>query len=355
MWGVEFTSDEPFAYSVIGVQYQGETPRETTWSLIRKLDELLLGSSAAAGPAHTDHLVEDGHGHLQGWKSRIWLSYWATSKEYDAWKQSPPVAEFWNALPTDAGVYREVLRVSPRRTQLGTNKEKESGMGHIGSLKPLGEKSMYWGCYRDRYLDSSADNKLSSTLDAVPDPIRPRPSKGTATQIRPGRTTIKSFPENLCFVVEGQDHSEITVEEKKHWFEHFDGAVTKWMQDLMDAGPEEGILDAKVCYSNDSGLYRNDTVSALNYNKKVQLFWFLDHRHMEKIGRSNKGHVALRHSFIQSYCPAGPMGADGKLLLWVETSVLKADEIEAEYIGAVEGTGFMAYDHHPEFQSTQAA
>lgn len=351
MWGVEFTSDEPFAYSVFGVQYEGETPREATWSLIQELDSLITSSAT-----HTDPLVENGHGHLAGWKSRVWLSYWSTSSEYDAWWQSPAVTKFWGSLPADAGVYREVMRVSPRRTQLGTNKERESGLGHIGSLKPLGEKSMYWGCYRDRYLDSSRENKMSSSLDVLPAPSRPsKQGAAAAVQIRPGRTRINSFPDNLCFVVEGQDHSEISVEEKKHWFEHFDGPVTKWIQDLMDAGPEEGLLDAKVCYANDSGLYRNDTVSALNYNKKVQLFWFLDHRHMEKIGRSNKGHVALRNSFIQSYCPAGPMGVNGKLLLWVETSVLKADEIEAEYIGAAEGTGFMAYDHHPEFQSTRTA
>lgn len=346
MWGVEFPSDEPFAYSVIGVQYEGETPSEVTWSLIQELDELIKSSAK-----HTDHLVEDGRNHFAGWNSRVWLSYWSTSKEHDEWWQSPAVTKFWSSLPADAGVYREVLRVSPRRTQLGTNKERESGMGHIGSLTPLGEKTMYWGCYRDRYLDSSKENRMSSSLDALPAPTRP--PKGAA-KIRPGRTRITSFPDNLCFVVEGQDHSEISPEEKEHWFENFDGLVTKWMQDLMEAGPEEGVVDAKVCYSNDSGLYRNDKVSALNYNKKVQLFWFLDHRHMEKIGRSNKGHVALRNSFIQSYCPAGPMGVNGKLLLWVETSVLKADEIEAEYIGVLEGTGFMAYDHHPEFRSTRS-
>lgn len=350
MWGVDFTSDEPFAYTVVGVQYQGEAPREATRSLIRELDALITSSAAT----HTDHLVEDGRRHLAGWTSRVWLSYWATAAAYDAWWQSPAVASFWSSLPADAGVYRELMRVSPHRTQLGTNKERESGLAHVGSLKPLGDKSMYWGCYRDRYLDSSRDNRMSSPLDAVPAPNRPSGAEGAAT-IRPGRTTITTFPDNLCFVVEGQDHSDISANEKKHWFEHFDGPVTKWMQDLMDAGPDEGILDAKVCYSDGSGLYRNDTVSALNYNRKIQLFWFLDHHHMEKIGRANKGHVALRNSFIQSYCPAGPMGVNGKLLLWVETSVLKADEIEAEYVGAVEGTGFMAYDHHPGFQSTRAA
>lgn len=376
MWGVEFPSDEPFVYSVMGVQYEGDAPSdEATQSRIQQLDAVLTASSAT----HTDPLVENGHGPLAGWTSRLWLSYWATARDYDAWWHSPAVAAFWRALPADAGVYREVLRVSPRRTQLGTNKERPSGLGHLGRLTPLGDKTMYWGCYRDRYQDASRENRLGSSLDdddALSALRRPRtttttttsPSSATPT-IRPGRTRITSFPDNLCFVVEGQDHGAISPEERTHWFEHFDGLVTTWMQDLLDAGPEQGVLDAKICYaapedpssstsssssSSSSPPYRHDPrVPALNHNKKVQLFWFLDHRHMEKIGRANKGHVALRNSFIQSYCPAGPMGVNGQLLLWVETSVVKADEIEAEYVGVVEGTGFLAYDHHPAFQSTQ--
>lgn len=365
MWGVEFPSDEALAYSLIGVQYKGPTPPAQKAARIAALDALLKSSDS--GAAHTDDLVQQGHGAQADWHTRLWLSYWPTATAYDAWARQPAVASFWRGLPAaDAGVYREVLRVSPRRAQLGTNKDQDAGLRHLGRPKPLGEKAMYWGCYRDRYADTAAGHALASPLaGSAPEP-RGRPGTGTGpARIRAGRTRVTRFPDHLCFVVEGQDHAALSPDEKDHWFQHFDGAVTTWMQDLLAAGPDDGLLDAKICYAPDSGRYHSnnndndqdddDVVTALHYNKKVQLFWFLDHRHMEKLGRSNKGHAALRQRFIQSYCPAGPMGAHGKLRLWVETSVLKADEIEAEYVGVVEGTGFLAYDHHPAFASTREA
>lgn len=393
MWGVDFPSDEPLAYTVIGVQYPtggSEKKEETTTAvppppeaqalLIKTLDTLLTPSSpssAAPAPAHTDRLLEDGRGHLAGWATRLWLSYWPTARAYDDWARSPAVAAFWAALAPDAGVYREVVRIAPPRAQLGTNHDdRPAGLGHVGALKPQFDKALYWGCYRDRYRASSElsscpgrrsgeeeenNNRMDSPLGALPTPRRSSREGGTTVRRRPGRTTITRLPDNLCFVVEGQDHAALSPREKQHWFAHFDGPVTRWMQDLMAAGPAEGLLDAKICYADDSGRYHdtdtnNDqTPPALTYNKKVQLFWFLDHCHMEKIGRANKGHVALRNNFIQSYGPGGGMADEGNLLLWVETSVLKADEIEAEYIGVVEGTGFLAYDHHPEFQSTPTA
>lgn len=347
MWGVEFASDEPFVYSIFGVQYEGSSIPEAKRQLIETLDKLINASAT-----YTDNIIQDGQEALTGWKTRTWLSYWKTTQEYDDWWQSPDTVTFWTSLPADAGVYRETLRASPRRAQLGTNKDTKAGLAHLGSLVPNLDKSLYWGCYRDRYKDACPSNRMNSPLEVCPQPSEAATQGGS--QMRLGRTTMTTFPENLCFVVEGQDHSAISAEEKQHWFDNFDKSVTSWMQDLVHAGPAAGILDARICYAADSGLYRNDvSFPALNYNRKIQMFWFLDHKHMEKIGRVNKGHVALRSSFLESYSPTGPMGPSGQLMLWVETSVLKASEMEAEYVGVLEGTGFLAYDHHPEFQSTK--
>lgn len=350
MWGVEFASDEPFVYSVFGVQYEGNSIPEAKLPLIETLDKLINSSAT-----YTDNIIQDGQEALTGWKTRTWLSYWTTTQEYDDWWQSPATVEFWTSLPADAGVYREVLRASPRRAQFGTNKEAKSGLAHVGSLAPIVDKTLYWGCYRDRYKDACPKNRMNSPLDACPTPSNSAAYQG-CPEIRRGRTLMNRFPDNLCFVIEGQDHSAISAEEKQHWFDHFDKSVTTWMQDLLHAGPAAGILNARFCYAPDSGLYRQDvSFPALNYNRKIQLFWFLDHRHMEKIGRVNKGHVALRSGFLQSYHPTGPMGPSGQLMLWAETSVLKANEMEAEYVGVLDGTGFLAYDHHPEFRSTNQA
>lgn len=87
-----------------------------------------------------------------------------------------------------------------------------------------------------------------------------------------------------------------------------------------------------MCYAPESDVLRDSTPKALNYNKKAQLFYFKDLRHMERIGRSNKQHVELRKRFMEAYCPGGVMQS-GKLVLWVETTVLKNGEIECEYVG----------------------
>ncbi len=45
------------------------------------------------------------------------------------------------------------------------------------------------------------------------------------------------------------------------------------------------------------------------------------------------------------------MAEIARLLLWVETSVVKKGEIECEYVGCLETTGFMAYDNNDAFKS----
>jgi hypothetical protein len=264
---------------------------------------------------------------------------------YKAWWETKDVVDFWTSLPEDAGMYREILTVPRGRTQMALSAETEEGMAYVGTVKPMDQTKMgYWGCYRDRYEDGGKKDRLPSSLQAPPE------AQKATGKIRPGRVLMTTFPDNLCFVVEGQDHSSISAEEKNYWFENFDASVTNWITDLANAPPSAGILDTRLCYAPESGKYRESIPDVLNYNRKVQLFYFLDHGHMERIGKQNKGHVNLRNNFLQSYCPTGAMGQIAKLLLWVETSVLKSNEIECEYVGCLEGTGFMAYDNHSAFR-----
>ncbi|KAF7557314.1 hypothetical protein G7Z17_g837 [Cylindrodendrum hubeiense] len=337
MWGVEFDDGASFVYSVFGIQYPGVELTEPQLSLAESFHKLIDSHAA-----YIDRITQDGP---EGHSTTIWLAYWATQDAYNDWWTSAPTVEFWNSLSPNAGMWREVMVVPGRRTQFGTNETTINGMASVAKLVPNPDKSGYWGCYRDRIIEATAEERLKTPLETFPTK-KEVPGSG----IRLGRTKVVGFPDNICFVVEGQDHSLITQKEKSHWFEKFDGLVTTWMGDLVNAGPSAGILDAKVCYSKASGEYRSAEPAALNFNRKVQLFYFLDLRCMEKIGRANKGHAKLRESFMESYCPVGPMGSEGKLTLWVETSVLKSNEMEAEYVGCVESTGFMAYVGSGPFQ-----
>lgn len=116
----------------------------------------------------------------------------------------------------------------------------------------------------------------------------------------------------------------------------------------MEAGSESGILDRRICYEPDSGIFREKEPQAMNYNRKVQLFYFKDLRHMEKIERQDKGHVDLRKPFLEAYGLDGQM-ITGKVSLKVETTVLKSCEMDCEYFGCAEGTGFLAFSSTVHF------
>ncbi|KAJ5143955.1 heme-containing dehydratase [Penicillium bovifimosum] len=338
MWSAKL-ADKPFVYSIFGIQYPTGNPTSVQEALTEEFDSLISGHGT-----HIERLIQDGCATPSAGKSHVWIAYWTSSEEYQKWWTRDDVSQFWASLPSDAGMWREVLTPSPRRSQYGANKNEPSGLGNLGERFDIGRKSGYWGCYRHRLADHTSDEMVSSAKQDL-EPRRPlsKLSAGISSpEIRPGRVHMTHFPNNICFVVEGQDHSAITTEEKKLWVENFDESVSRWMKDLMEAGPESGILDRRMCYERDSGLFLEGEPQALRYNKKVQLFYFKDLRHFEKIGRQNKGHVDLRKRFLEAYGSDGHM-MNGNLSLWVETTVLKADEMDCEYVGCVDGTGFMAF------------
>ncbi|KAJ5542180.1 heme-containing dehydratase [Penicillium sp. DV-2018c] len=330
MWSAELP-DKPFAYSIFGHQYPTGTPTKAQNALTDEFDNLISGH-----PAHIERLIQDGCATPSAGKTQVWLAYWKSIEDYQKWWTRDDVSQFWAALPLDAGMWREVLTPSTRRSQYGANQHDPSGLGHLGERFDIGHKAGYWGCYRHRLSDHTSDKMVSPVKHDL-EPRRP-----SNHEIRPGRVHMTQFPDNICLVVEGQDHSAITAEEKDHWVENFDDSVCRWMKYLMEAGPESGILDRRMCYEADSGLFLEGEPKALRYNKKVQFFYFKDLYHFEKIGRQNKGHVDLRKRFLEAYTNNGKM-IDGKISLRVETSVLKADEMDCEYVGCVEGTGFMAF------------
>ncbi|EOD46993.1 putative aldoxime dehydratase protein [Neofusicoccum parvum UCRNP2] len=280
------------------------------------------------------------------------MSYWKSPNDYQQWWDGEKVSQFWASLPADAGFWREKLSLASTRAMFETNKNTPNGFAHAGSLVDLTEKTGYWGAYRDRLDDATPQDRLTSPLRAVPPPT-PR-----SARVRSGRVVIDRFPDNMCFVVEGQDHAAMGPGERDHWAENFDLLTKSWVSHVVNAGPEAGMVSARLCHAPQSGRVEGGSggtaedqgwAQAFDFNRKVQILYFLDMSYMERIGKSTKTHVDLRRKFMQSYAPTGPM-ANGDLLLWVELAVLKAQDVEAEYIGCYEGTGFMAYEEHPSFQ-----
>ncbi|PYI05741.1 hypothetical protein BO78DRAFT_317147 [Aspergillus sclerotiicarbonarius CBS 121057] len=317
----------PFTLTIIGTQ------PHTPAALITTLNSLLTTAQTDSLLTHTETLTQRSP--TSDSTSTIHLTYWPTAS-YQTWSTSPAVTTFFSTLPDTAGVYREALTIHPDRIQGASNHNTPSGCMHMGEIELHPNLSGYWGCYPDRI----AEKNITTTTE--PPSSSPSPSK-TNPKIIPGKTTLTTIPNNLCFVIEGQDHTSASETEKSYWTENFDSLAQEWVSDALDAGIKKGVLSSRACYnpsSSSSSSPSENKPYPLTLTRDLQLLYFLDINHMEKLGRTNVAHVKLRKSFMEAYGPGGVMFPGG-LKLWVETAVLRDGDFGAEYVGCVEGTGLM--------------
>ncbi|KAI1339719.1 hypothetical protein F5Y15DRAFT_381818 [Xylariaceae sp. FL0016] len=372
MLRVKFPTKHHFTVSIFGCQYHAESPSPARLGLLRDFETL----------------VRDGAVHVEEYEqndlpSKIWMSYWASPQTFKAWWDSAAVARFWAALPDDAGFWRETVSLPATRAMYETGSvARLSGFGHVGEPVPLTEKVGYWGAYRDRLTPETPGDKFPSPL--VSHPV-PRP---LTREVRAGRYQVKRFPDNICYVVEGQDYSKMGDDERDYWNQHFDGLAKQWITNVVRGGPEQGLVSARACHGFTSGKIPGSTKGAnghvtnghatngdgegdgsspsnqttipqqstnspsifpgLDYVRQTQILFWVDMSAMERMGRHDKVHVKLRRDFMKAYSPGGDM-ENGELVLWVDLGILKANEIDAEYVGCYDGTGFLAYDDHDSF------
>ncbi|KAJ3537844.1 hypothetical protein NM208_g6152 [Fusarium decemcellulare] len=361
-----FPTAHHFTVSVFGCQYHADTPSTDKLRRINNFDGLIRGAAI-----HVEELEQNDL------PSKVWMTYWPSPQAFKEWWDSDDIMSFWNSLPNDAGFWRETFSLPATRAMYESNGENPSGFGHCGESIPLTEKTGYWGAYRSRMTPDSPDDKFATALPSAP---KPRP---LTNAIRYGRTRMTKFPDNICVVVEGQDYSQMPDKEREYWDENFDGLTKQWVTNVVTAGAEKGMLSARACHGFSSGKRlgatnkvngtngttngtngtNGDTHSSANgsalfpgldYIRQAQILFWLDLSKMEYLGRWDKVHVKLRRNFMTAYSPGGDCEG-GKLLLWVDLGILKGNEIDAEYVGCYDGTGFLAYDEHPEFASDTGA
>lgn len=347
MFRADFSKNCPFALVIFGCQYHGALPNPSKASLIETFDGLIKGPATHVEVMEHDDLTPIGG------TSKVWMSYWKSVASYDTWWKTPEVTAFWASLPDDAGFWREKLQFPDTRVLFESNKRLSNGFSHVGSFEPLTEKTGYWGSYRDRLEEATVDDRLSSPIESI------LPVRNGASTIHRGRVVIEQFPNNLCFVMEGQDLSAMTPREHKYWLDNFNELTNQWLTTATMAENDDGMVSARLCYNPFSGPITSDITDSscgekswpfgLGFNRRLQMLYFLDLSYMERIGRKYKSHVQLRKEFMMAYGPSGDMEG-GDLLVWVDLGILKAKDMEAEYIGCYEGTGFMAYMDHPAFR-----
>ncbi|KAF5664963.1 phenylacetaldoxime dehydratase [Fusarium heterosporum] len=338
MLRARFPTSHHFTLSIFGCQYHAEAPDVTKSQLIETFDNLL-----------NDVAIRVEHLEQNDIPSKIWMTYWKSPQSFKQWWESDKTSSFWVSLPEDAGFWRETFNLPATRAMYEGTGRDPVGFGHCGRLLPLTEKTGYWGAYRSRMTPDFEGDTFSSPVTTFPN--RQPPSD----KLQPGRVRVTDFPDNLCIVIEGQDYSAMEDRELDHWNENFDGLTKRWITNVATAGPEKGMVCARACHSfagekklgvtngtaTVNGKLSSDGIfPGLDYAQQTQILIWQDISKMEHMGRYDKTHVELRRRFMSQYGPGGVMEG-GDLMLWVDLGILKNDEIDAEYVGCYEGTGFL--------------
>lgn len=341
-------------YGLFGVQHESLTPEK------RKVI-LYLYSLLAESAGRVDHLQDQSHGLPRGSpKSTTFIAYWLRSEDYQKWKETEPVKGFWASLPDDAGVWREVMTVPKSRFMHASSQNVESGIATLLPLKHSSDEG-YWGVYRHRL--SAVPDKHTDPSDTFTSPyITSAKADGTpskpvihipnafAGEIVKGRVHISNVPDNMCFVREGQRQPHVSKEELDAWLESIAPHAKSWIEHLDTERNKNGVVAFTTHIGHEKPVSKKsekdlDPGADLELDSNAiaetnQLAYFLDLAHFELAGRSHRGHVQLRKNTMTLYGPGGKMSL-GKAVLYVELCVLKSGDLDAEYIGCVEGTGLM--------------
>lgn len=343
-----------FTYGLFGVQHDELTAEKK--KTISTLYSLLSQSAN-----RIDHLQDESHGiPRDGPYSTTFVAYWLHSADYEKWKETAEVKEFWEGLPDDAGVWREVMTVPKSRYMFAANQYETSGLATQLGLKASSDEG-YWGVYRHRLSDITDEHtdpndtftsSLVTPARAQADPSKQVVdlSKPASNTIRLGRIKIANIPDNLCYCREGQRQPGLPRDELETWKEKLAPYAQSWMNHLDTERNKNGVVSftfnighepPKSTFQPGEDLeLATDAVAEAN-----QLMYFLDLAHFEQAGRSFKDHVKLRATTFEMYGPGGKHSENPKLSIWVELCVLKAGDVDVEYIGCREGTGLMPFEN----------
>ena len=342
-----------FTYGLFGVQHYDLTTEKK--KIILKLYNL-LGQSAD----RLDHLQDESHGVTRdGPHSTTFVAYWLKSTDYEKWKTASEVEEFWNNLPDDAGVWREVMTVPKSRYMFAANQHETSGLAALLGLKQSSEEG-YWRVYRHR-LSQNPDEHTDPT-DTFTSPLVSGATSvrdvgkqvidlsqaGLPPKIKYGKVKITNIPDNLLYCREGQRQPGLPKEELEDWKAKLAPHAVAWMNHLDEERNKNGVVSFTFNVGHekpkDTFVLRADLEVDINAVAEAnQLMYFLDLAHFEYAGRSFKEHVKLRSNTFEMYGKGGKH-EHGKLSIWVELCVLKSGDLEAEYIGCREGTGLMLFE-----------
>ncbi|KAJ4154473.1 hypothetical protein NW754_001422 [Fusarium falciforme] len=277
------------------------------------------------------------------------IAYWLNCNDFEEWRQEI-LKPFWDGLPDDAGVWREIMTVPKSRHLYSTSQPVATGIASMVGLTVSSDMG-YWGVYRHRIAQNK--DQYTDPSDKFSSPYASKPSSKAGdgkklvnletsypNTIRRGQFKISKIPEDFCFVREMQSLLGASEEELQNWRDTLKPPFRSWVDHLATERNKNGIVSFSTHLAQQShhGQDCSSEASDSILPEAHQLLYCLDLADFELSGRSFKEHIALRNATMTLYGPGGRFFGRSKLHLVVEVSVLKSTDLEAEYIGCREGT-----------------
>jgi aldoxime dehydratase len=262
-----------------------------------------------------------------GCSNLITAAYWTDPASYERWQEKSGFDSWWSdsARKSDGqGHFREILTIPPDRFETIFSHGIVVGVAKTGGpvVGPIREHN-YWGSMRDR-IQASADDDLRSSYGER------LPRLGSVDTV--GRRLRVKGPENLATIRSGQDWTNCAGAELAEYEESVRPALFEGMTFLRDNPDETGCCDLRFAREIDRD------GSALK--KTFGFGYFLTLGHLEKWAATHPTHLAIFSRFLTM---VRQHGADLKLRLWHEVSVLPAAGQVFEYVNCHPGTGLLPY------------
>jgi aldoxime dehydratase len=263
-----------------------------------------------------------------GYRNFLLSAYWTDPVCYERWKDKSGFAAWWSdrsRLNDRQGHFREILTMPPNRFETLFTYDCLVGVAKTGSCPVVGpiREHNYWGSMRDRIPVSANDDLLSPHGERLPR------LGAMATANRRLRVKV---PENLAVIRSGQDLTNCAGTELAQYKESVGPALLEGMNFLRNHPDETGCCDLRFAEET------NRDGSPLK--KTFGLGYFLTLGHLEKWASTHPTHLAIFSKFLTM---AREHGANLKLKLWHEVSVLPAEGQVFEYVNCHPDTGLLPY------------
>jgi len=302
-----------------GVQFRGAALRAKADAA---LAGIVAGFEVEDGPRSHDlaRYVD-----AQGYDNLIAIAYWADPAAFERWRDSPAIADWWNAearLQEGLGYFREILapRIDAFESLFSAADRMEGvavGTG-VRSEQDIQEHG-YWGSMRDRIARSQTDS-----LEAIGDLTIVEGSPGLGRRVRLGGHG------NIAVIRSGQDWTDTTGRERALYLGNMEPVLRNGMDFLVEEGASIG------CYTN--RYMQHVDADGQPIEKSFGYSYWRSLAHMEQWSESHPTHVAIFGTFMGI---VQELNFQLQLRLYHEVSVLAPEQQLYEYINCHPKTGLL--------------